>query len=536
MNSSKVSTAALHDPRYDLRVGERSAEDARLLMNDIPFLDPAYEEMVQDESLRAGYLAIFESLLQNNYSADVIAETERYRTQFHELILSILRIACLDGRMQGSLAFGAFPFSIYNLRTEGLKLTAPETNTVFHQQLYRVIGDAQQKAHNLSALIMALGHESSFDPKHLGCAAHKSNPMEVDKAIASAAGAVSTYLKNSQATVVCGKHDTYSSAKKLWIPQNAKQPFFDARAIIDELKLKDPSQVFTKGFLDGHLPADINTMLDGHTPRDLLHGTDRPIFRHRKTNILMATTLARAIGTDALNYDAKKPRGHTVQTKVLNAIMRPVQGETGLDDPTQRALVYHLVMNVAHALHQLQLIDHLEEADRLRIIGHAETRGAFGTGCDLYGKELALAKPGRGEEAKALATQHSVLNANREREPQPHPIVMHLNVEVTGIISDENMLNENVLSKLWMQLKTAYDEYGDDAIYLLSYSYYGKGRFFPVNLPKLKKSYPRIRVFPVNLLDQLQCSPSTLKEELKGREAFFKLRMQEKTRDHRPAR
>jgi hypothetical protein len=95
---------------------------------------------------------------------------------------------------------------------------------------------------------------------------------------------------------------------------------------------------------------------------------------------------------------------------------------------------------------------------------------------------VVLAKPGRGDDQLALQVARKVLLNNRKLYPQPHPPLVHVNVELAGDVDSWEAFNRDVLAPLMTRVENVHSVFGEDCRILTTYSRTSEKCFYPVRI------------------------------------------------------
>jgi hypothetical protein len=126
-----------------------------------------------------------------------------------------------------------------------------------------------------------------------------------------------------------------------------------------------------------------------------------------------------------------------------------------------------------------------------------------------------------------------VILSNRAKNPQPHPPLVHINVEVSGQMDNWDAYNDQVLAKIKTMLMPVYAVFGDDVQVLTTYSYKHEKKFYPtkvdVSMTDETETVDRRESFPMDVTRQL-IDQSFTRTELERREnAYRQYMLDEKT-------
>jgi hypothetical protein len=190
-------------------------------------------------------------------------------------------------------------------------------------------------------------------------------------------------------------------------------------------------------------------------------------------------------------------------------------------------LVYQTLWNVAHTLHERERLASVTEAVRRRELEHAEEKVGYGEGFEIARRNrLVLAKPGRGDDQLALQVARKVLLANRERDRQPHPPLVHVNVELAGDVDSWEAFNRDVLAPLLTRVDNVHTVFGEDCRVLTTYSRTSEKCFYPVRINSDMEPQPHFaddarECFPVDVTRGLT-NQNFHRQQLALREQVYK--------------
>jgi len=182
-------------------------------------------------------------------------------------------------------------------------------------------------------------------------------------------------------------------------------------------------------------------------------------------------------------------------------------------------ILYQCVWNVIYALHQSILLNHLNPDQLARHLDHAEELICYGEGFEtLPRNKTVLVKAGRGDDMDALKVSKGVMEKNRKRYPQGHKMLIHINVEICGELTQWNDFNDNVGSRIKTMLRNVDIIFGDEVAILTTYSYRDQKRFYPV---KIEQDDPRM-AYPADVISEINSSLKFSNISLKAQEAIYK--------------
>jgi hypothetical protein len=185
---------------------------------------------------------------------------------------------------------------------------------------------------------------------------------------------------------------------------------------------------------------------------------------------------------------------------VFEEIHRTLDCVRDLPQPLIPPLLYQTLWNIASTLHEREKLPHMTPEERKLRLEHAEVKVAYGEGFEIERRNrLVLAKPGRGDDQKALLVARKVLLHNREQAPQPHPPLVHVNHEIAGEINSWDAFNRDVLSVLQTRVDNVLTVFGDDCRILATYSRSDGKCFYPVRIEDVTHSSDPRLSYPVDV-------------------------------------
>ncbi len=425
--------------------------------------------------------AFFDQYLAKNVaSAETMRSMADIIREFKKRTPRLKVTKCIDGRVHNSKSKGYPPGTVTFSRTEGNNVNLSLSNTIFWSRIDRVVLDALRHTPGMPAVFIALGHRSG---RGYGCAAHGRDDAKALEAVRTQAARVREVYASGELYVLHGMTNTDDMSESLVFPDGT---VIDTEHLIAALDtplspLRQPSDVFQTAFLDTRIDDPATDRFIGHRlVRQLLEGPDTPMYRDFQTALAMESYLAREIGRI-------QKHGGTPNTIVQPRIYADVSGRldavAGLPEPLKGPLLYQIFWNMAYALYQRRRLEGLGPEEQERILDHAEELACYGDGFDLLSRnECVLVKTGRGNDEDALKVAKDVLDSNRRRRPQPHPPLVHVNVEVSGDMSDWDAFNDQVLCKIKTLLRPIYSVFGQDVRVLTSFSFRHEKIFYPVKM------------------------------------------------------
>jgi hypothetical protein len=311
-----------------------------------------------------------------------------------------------------------------------------------------------------------------------GCAAHGLDDTKALEEAQQQATGVQNICKPEDLYVLYGMTNTDDMSECLVFPDGTD---IDSAQLIDALHLREPSDVFQKSFLDRYLDDEATDRYVHHlTPRTLLKGVEAPLYRDLQTSLAMEAYLIREV---------TRVHKHPVENNtflnpdLLAQISDRLRRVTSLPLSLVGALTYQVIWNTAYALFQRNRLAAMAPAERQEHLDHAEELVCYGEGFALLSRNKAvLVKTGRGNDEEALRVAQKVLTNNRKNKIQSQPPLVHINVEVSGELTNWDAFNDQALSKLKTMLMPVYGVFGDDARVLTTYSYKDEKKFYPVKV------------------------------------------------------
>lgn len=466
------------------------------------------------------------SYLQRNVLA---AETLRgmddairvFRSYSPRLLVS----KCIDGRVHGSDTKGYPPTTVTFSRTDGNRVELNGENSHFWNRVNGVMLAARRQTPGCPALFIALGH---FGTLGRGCAAHGGDTSAALATVAEQATELRKRFRSSDLYVLHGLTNTDDGAESI---RFADGRVLDTAAIIDTLNtpaypLDRPERVFQDQFLDQ--PFD-----DPATDRSVGSRILRDLFElglvmdDLRTRIALQDYLLREVTQIVLNQS----RNNVVfDPRVFDEIRRTIDCVRDLPVTLKAPLLYQTLWNVMWTLQSRSRLPDLGTAQRLRWLEHGEDKVAYGDGFEIEERNrLVLAKPGRGDDRKALDVARRVLLNNRQAIRQSHPPLVHVNLEVAGEVGDWEAFNHDVLAQLQTRIDNVKEVFGDDCRILVTYSRYREKCFYPIQVGLNSRGNnhddgdPRLS-FPIDVTRGLEDS-SFNREHLMIREQVYRQMM-----------
>jgi hypothetical protein len=436
-------------------------------------------------------IKFFDNYLHDNVvAAETLRRMQPLIQEFMARAPSVCVWKCVDGRVHGSKAKGYPTGTITFARTEGANIDVSISNIALWDRINAVVADARKRTPGKPALFIAFAHRS--DTPSCGCAAHGLNDEKALNAVLVQTQRIRESYHADDLYVIAGMTNTDDMSETLYFSDGTQ---INTGDIIRSCKLKDPSDVFSKEFLQNPIDDSATREFVKHrTVHELLKGTLAPMYRDLEATVAMESYLLRQI-TEIENRNGKGAQ-HVVQQNVFNAVYRVLKSVKGLPPALRGALLYQCIWNIGFALYRRKRIASYPQAQRLAHLDHAEQLVCYGEGYETLPRNFCiLVKPGRGNDVDALAVARRVLLKNRDHRVQKHPPLVHINVEVAGSLEHWQAFDDKVESRIMTRQRTIYEVFGDDVRILSTYSYKNKKEFYPV---RITDRDPR-EVYPENL-------------------------------------
>jgi hypothetical protein len=414
--------------------------------------------------------------LQRNVTAsETLNSMKDFIHQFRSYAPRLFASKCIDGRVHGSDAKGYPPTTCTFSRTDGNRVELTPENAYFWNRLNSVILAARRQTPDSPALFIALGHYASLGS---GCAAHGGNTEAALAEVAEQARKIRNRYSPRDLYVVHGMTNTDDSSERIIFADKRE---LDTATLINTLNtprypLRTAADVFQPDFLNR--PVDdppTHRCIGSRTPAELLTG---PLFHDLRARIALEAYLLREVTLVVRNGT----RNNVVfAPRIFEEIRGTLDCVDDLPDVLKAPLMYQTLWNIASTLHERELLPRLSPEERRLRLEHAEVKVAYGEGFEVERRNrLVLAKPGRGDDQKALQVARTVLLKNREHFPQPHPPLVHVNHEIAGEINDWDAFNRDVLAPLQTRIDNVRTVFGDDCRILVTYSRAQEKCFYPV--------------------------------------------------------
>ncbi len=417
-------------------------------------------------------------LRENVKSADTLRTMRQIIQEFSARAPRIFASKCIDGRVHGSKGKGYPIGTITFNRTEGNNVDTSLSNTAFWNRLNGVVLDARYNTPGIPAIFFALGHRSGHGH---GCAAHGGNDAKALEAVEVQAAAVRNRFNPEDLIVIHGMTNTDDMSERLVFPDGT---VLDTEEIIVAMentgkKFTKPSDVFQTGFLSKPLDDTATDRYVGHkTPAELLEGVGAPMYRDLQTALAMEAYFLREISRiEAADGGAND----IVDPDILQHVLGILKKATSLAASLRGPLLYQSIWNIAYTLYQRRRLETMDHAEQELHLDHAETLVCYGDGFEALPRNKAvLVKTGRGNDIDALTVARNVLLNNRKHRPQPHPPIVHINVEVAGKIDTWDTFNDQALSKIATMMLAIGEVFATDVRLLTTYSHKGEKKFYPI--------------------------------------------------------
>ncbi|EMO30459.1 hypothetical protein LEP1GSC170_2878 [Leptospira interrogans serovar Bataviae str. HAI135] len=207
-----------------------------------------------------------------------------------------------------------------------------------------------------------------------------------------------------------------------------------------------------------------------------------------------------------------------IQPDLFNALTQKLFSVKDLPPLLIPALLYQSVWNITYSLYHKRKLSDLNEVQRWKILDHAEELICYGDGFELLQRNKAiLVKTGRGNDIDALNVARKVLEKNRAKQSDQNPILVHLNIEISGELSAWEDINENISSKTNTLLRNLEQVFQNvETVILTTYSYRDQKRFYPIHTKKDNRI-----TYPVDILSGINSETLFSSMSLKSREALY---------------
>nr|WP_246048481.1 hypothetical protein [Leptospira sarikeiensis] len=424
----------------------------------------------------------------------------------------VLVTKCIDGRVHGSKLKGYPVTTIRFGRTDGNIVSTNINNFWFWNRIDRVVNDALCNTPGMPALFIAYMHRS--DIPGLGCAAHGGNEEAARAAIKDQTAAVRKVFPKEQLYVIEGITNTDLMSETLIFDDGT---IIDSQEIVANFGFNEPSEIFHSAFLKYKIkdPA-ISKNVGFKTPEELFSGKIPDFYADFQTSLSLKSFLIREISAIISSGEIESQK--LIHPDLFNAVYQKLSGIKELPSTLLPSLLYQIIWNVAYSLNQKRKLSKLPAEERWRHLDHAEELICYGEGFELLQRNKAvLVKTGRGDDTDALSVAKKVLEKNRQHEAKPYPIIIHLNVEVSGELRSWNDFNENISSRVNTMIRNLDAVFqNQDIVILTTYSYLDQKRFYPIQT----KLDPRIS-YPTNVIVDINGEDKFSDIGLKTKEAFY---------------
>lgn len=429
----------------------------------------------------------WQGYLQHNVVAsETLHSMQDFIRQFRSYAPRLFASKCIDGRVHGSDAKGYPPTTVTFSRTDGNRVELTPENAYFWNRLNSVVLAARRQTTDCPALFIALGHYACLGS---GCAAHGGKTSAALAEVAQQADQIRKRYRPEDLYVVHGMTNTDDSAERLIFADGRE---LDTAGLITTLDtprfpLRSAADVFQQEFLQRPLDdPPTHRFVGGRSPGELLEG---PLFHDLQPRIALEVYLLREVTQVVRNGT----RNNVVfAPRVFDEIRRTLDCVQDLPESLKAPLLYQTLWNIVSTLHEREYLPHLSPEERRLRLEHGEVKVAYGEGFEIERRNrLVLAKPGRGDDQKALQVARKVLLNNREYAPQPHPPLVHVTHEIAGEINDWEAFNRDVLSVLQTRIDNVRTVFGDDCRILSTYSRSQEKCFYPVRIENEDRSRGR---------------------------------------------
>jgi hypothetical protein len=477
-----------------------------------------------DEASEAANLHWQQYLQRNVVASETLHSMQDFIRQFRHYAPRLFASKCIDGRVHGSNAKGYPPTTCTFSRTDGNRVELTPENSYFWNRLNSVVLDARRHTPDAPALFIALGH---FAVQGSGCAAHGGNTEAALVEVADQAAKIRRFYNPTDLYVVHGMTNTDDSAERI-IFEDGRE--LDTAAIIDRLDtpqhpLRSPVDVFQQEFLQRPMDDPPTSRYVGdRRPAELV---ERPMFHELQPRIALEVYFLREVTQIVRNGT----RNNVVfAPRVFDEVRRILDSVRGLPDFLKAPFLHQTLWNIGSTLHERQLLPQLSPVERRLRQEHGEVKVAYGEGFEIERRNrLVLAKPGRGDDQKALQVARNVLLNNRKHAPQPHPPLVHVTHEIAGEPNTWTAFNREVLSVLKTRIDNVRTVFGDDCRILATYSRFHEKCFYPVRIEVNRHRDPGadadpVMCFPVDVTRDL-ADDNFDREHLSLREQVYRQMM-----------
>ncbi len=403
---------------------------------------------------------------------------EEFRAHAARLIAS----KCIDGRVHGSKGKGYPPTTVVFSRSEGNNIATDSSNFFFWRRIDEVVIDAARNTPGKPALFIALGHRAV---KGHGCAAHGEDDAKALSTAEEQAAAVRAHYPDDRLYALYGMTNTDDGLEALYFPNGTE---INAEHIIEEFKLMNPADIFSKEFLSKRIPDEaIDRYIGGKTPAEILDGPHAAMYADLQTALAMEGYLIKKVSATIDGNDAESVFRDDIISNVVHTLAKVV----GLPSSLTAALTYQILWNIAHGLYQRRRVETMTAEMRNQHFEHNENVVAYGEGYEAKNRNtILLVKPGRGDDRDALKTARKVLEHNRDSSEKLRslPLLVHINVELVSAIDSWLALDAKILSDLRSRVRIVREVFGDDVHVLTTYSYRSQKLFYPVRVDEFGTS------------------------------------------------
>lgn len=451
-------------------------------------------------------------LEENILQSETIHRMKHVIREFSIRAPKVLVTKCIDGRVHGSKLKGYPVTTIRFGRTDGNIVSTNLNNFWFWNRIDRLINDATCNTPNTPALFIAYMHRS--DLPGLGCAAHNHDDHAARKAIQEQTQAVRKIFRKDRLYVMEGITNADSMAETL-IFENGSA--LDTTEFIRNFDFQGCSDIFHKAFLKFPLKDTSTARYVGFkTPEELFAEPELAFFNDFQTALCMKSYLIREIIGIVVSDDFASQK--LIQPDLFNALAQKLFSVKDLPPLLIPALLYQSIWNIAYSLYHKRKLSNLNETEKWKILDHAEELICYGDGFELLQRNKAiLVKTGRGNDTDALNVARKVLEKNRAKQSEKGPILVHLNIEISGELSAWEDINENIASKTNTLLRNLEQVFHDvETVILTTYSYRDQKRFYPIHTKKDKRI-----TYPVDILSGMNSETLFSSMSLKSREALY---------------
>ncbi|TSC79928.1 MAG: hypothetical protein G01um101425_405 [Candidatus Peregrinibacteria bacterium Gr01-1014_25] len=435
------------------------------------------------EAVEAGRF-FHEYLLENVAAAKTLLEMEEIVKRFKEYGLIIVEDKCVDGRVHGSKGTGYPIGTVTFMRNEGAKLDIEPTNVRLWEIVHAAVSDAAMKTPGMPAIFRMYGHYSGSDAC-LGCAAHGYDCAIAEKTVADQTEKLRREYYDPKHINLYTRKDIVFAHGLTNTDDMAERIVFedhhvlDSSLLIEELRLTDPTDLFSERFLNEPMHNPAFRKYTGDQPmRYIFNGGESRMYRDLGTSLAMQAFLIEKI----CELVSKEGRGaeEIFNPRSFETLRSRIARIPTIPSSLTGPLLYQFVWNIAYVLYQRKRLGQMGDEEKKLHLDHAEKLVCYGEGFESLARNTALlVSPGRGNEMHALTKAKDVLGAH---SPYKHLPMVHINIELTDEPGSWDSFNRNVLSKLMRMKGNVNEIFGKGVSILCTYSYRDEKQFYPVRI------------------------------------------------------